>query len=46
VERPEDCRWSSIGHHVLAANRAGLLPLGLGLREFGVLDDKERFQCG
>lgn len=44
VERPEDYRWSSIGYHVQAANRDGLLSMDLGLREFGVLDDKERFR--
>ena len=44
VERPEDYRWSSIGYHVQARNKDKLLSLDLGLREFGVLDEKERFR--
>ena len=44
VEKPEDYRWCSIGYHVQAGNRDNLLSLDLGLREFGVLDEKERFR--
>jgi REP element-mobilizing transposase RayT len=38
VEKPEDYRWSSIGHHVQTGNRDKLLSLDLGLQEFGVAD--------
>jgi REP element-mobilizing transposase RayT len=44
VEKPEDYRWSSIGYHVQAGNRDKLLSLDLGLKEFGVLDETERFR--
>ncbi len=44
VEKPEDYRWSAIGHHVQTGNRSGLLSLDLGLREFGGLDDGERLR--
>jgi REP element-mobilizing transposase RayT len=44
VEKPEDYRWSSIGYHVQAGNRENLLSLDFGLKEFGVLDEKERFR--
>jgi REP element-mobilizing transposase RayT len=44
VEKPEDYRWSSIGYHVQAGNRDKLLSLDLGLKEFGVADEKERFR--
>ena len=44
VEKPEDYRWSSIGYHVQAGNKDKLLSLALGLREFGHMDDKERFR--
>jgi hypothetical protein len=44
VERPEDYRWSSVGHHVQAGNKDKLLSLDLGLRELGHMDDKERLR--
>jgi putative transposase len=42
VTRAEDYRWCSLGYHVQANNRGGLLSLDLGLRESGVKDEKVR----
>ena len=44
VDRPEAYRWSSIGHHVQAGKKDNFLSLDFGLKEFGVLDDSERFR--
>ncbi len=44
VDRPEEYRWNSLGYHVQTGNRGGFLSLDLGLREFGGVDDKERFR--
>ena len=42
VKRPEAYRWCSLGYHVQIRNRDEFLSLDLGLREFGVKDEKER----
>ena len=42
VKRPEAYRWCSLGYHVQTRNRDGFLSLDLGLREFGVKDEKDR----
>jgi REP element-mobilizing transposase RayT len=44
VERPEDYRWNSIGYHVQTENKEGFLSLDFGLKEFGVLNAKERLR--
>jgi REP element-mobilizing transposase RayT len=44
VERPEEYRWSSIGHHVQAGKKDNFLCLDFGLKEFGEMDDSERFR--
>jgi len=44
VENPEDYRWNSIGYHVQANNKDDFLSLDFGLKEFNVLDSKERLR--
>ncbi len=44
VERPEEYRWNSLGYHIQTGNRGGFLSLDLGLRDFGVMDEKERLK--
>ncbi|GAB4278873.1 MAG: hypothetical protein Kow0092_34660 [Deferrisomatales bacterium] len=44
AERPEDYRWCSLGHHVQAGNREGLLPLDFGLRPFAEVEGAERLR--
>ena len=44
VQSPEDYRWNSIGYHVQSGNRDDFLCLDFGLKEFGVLDTKERIR--
>jgi putative transposase len=44
VKRPENYRWSSIGYHAQTSNKDNLLSLDFGLKEFGELDEKERFR--
>ncbi len=44
VARPEDYRWNSFGYHVQTNNKDDFLSLDFGLREFGEMDDKERFR--
>ena len=44
TERPEGYRWNSLGYHIQTGNRDKFLSLDLGLKEFGVLDEKERLQ--
>ena len=44
VEKPEDYRWCSLGYHVQTNNRDGFLSLDFGLKEFGVMDEKERLR--
>ncbi len=44
VAKPEDYRWNSIGYHVQQKNKGDFLSLDFGLREFGVLDAKERLR--
>jgi hypothetical protein len=42
VERPEDYRWNSLGYHVQTENKDNFLSLDLGLKEFGVADERQR----
>ena len=42
VNRPEDYRWSSLGHHVQTGNRDHFLSTDFGLKEFNVKSRKER----
>ena len=44
VEKPEDYRWNSIGYHVQSANKDDFLSLDFGLKEFNVLNAKERLR--
>ena len=44
VEKPEEYRWSSIGHHVQAKNKENFLSLDFGLKEFGVKKNEERLK--
>jgi REP element-mobilizing transposase RayT len=44
VKRPEDYRWNSIGYHVQTGNKKNFLSLDFGLKEFGELDENERFR--
>jgi putative transposase len=44
VEKPEEYRWNSIGYHVQTNNKDNLLSLDFGLKEFNVLDSKERLR--
>ena len=44
VDRPEEYRWSSIGHHVQAGKKDNFLSLDFGLKEFGEMNDSERFR--
>ncbi len=44
VEKPEDYRWNSIGYHVQTDNKDDFLSLDFGLKEFNVLDSKERLR--
>jgi hypothetical protein len=41
--KPEDYRWSSMGYHVQTGNKGNFLSLDFGLREHGIVSDKERF---
>ena len=45
VERPEDYRWNSMGYHIQTGNKDHFLSLDFGLKEFGVLDAKERLRA-
>ncbi|SDB01700.1 hypothetical protein SAMN05660653_00001 [Desulfonatronum thiosulfatophilum] len=40
VRKPEDYRWSGLGYLVQTGNRAGLLDLDLGLKEWNEFDPK------
>ena len=42
ARRPEGYRWSSLGYHVQAGNAERFLSMDFGLREFGVMNEKER----
>lgn len=42
ASRPEGYRWSSLGYHVQARNADRFLSMDFGLREFGVMNEKER----
>ncbi|WP_027183267.1 transposase [Desulfovibrio inopinatus] len=42
VQRPEDYRWSSIGHHAQTGNVDGLLSLDFGLADWDIEDINER----
>jgi len=42
VERPEKYRWNSIGYHIQTNNEDGFLSTDFGLKEFNVMDSKER----
>jgi len=44
VERPEDYRWNSLGYHIQTNNMDDFLSLDFGLKEFGVMDTKERLR--
>jgi hypothetical protein len=44
VEKPEDYRWNSIGYHIQTNNKDGFLSTDFGLKEFNVMDSKERFR--
>ncbi len=44
VEKPEDYRWNSIGYHVQTDNKDEFLSLDFGLKEFNVLNSKERLR--
>ncbi len=44
VERPEQYRWNSLGFHIQTGNQDNFLSLDFGLKEFGVLDAKERLK--
>lgn len=44
VERPEEYRWNSIGYHLQSGNKDRFISLDFGLKEFGVLDAKERLK--
>ena len=44
VEKPEQYRWSSIGYHIQRDNEDGFLSLDFGLKEFGVLNVRERLR--
>ena len=44
VKRPEDYRWSSLGYHVRTRNKGNFLSLDFGLKEFDVMNKKERLR--
>jgi REP element-mobilizing transposase RayT len=44
VKKPEGYRWSSIGYHAQTDNKNNFLSLDFGLKEFGELDESERFR--
>jgi hypothetical protein len=44
VDRPEEYRWNSLGYHIQTKNQDNFLSLDFGLKEFGVLDAKERLR--
>jgi putative transposase len=44
TERPEDYRWNSLGYHIQSGNKDNFLSLDFGLKEFGVMDAKERLR--
>jgi hypothetical protein len=43
VAKPEDYRWNSLGYHVQTENKDEFLSLDFGLKEFNVLEARERF---
>ncbi len=45
VEHPEDYRWNSMGYHIQTGNRDNFLSLDFGLKEFGVLEARERLRA-
>ncbi len=44
VDSPEDYRWCSLGYHAQRKNRDNFLSLDFGLKEFGQMNDGERFR--
>jgi REP element-mobilizing transposase RayT len=44
VKKPEDYRWSSIGYHTQTDNKNNFLSLDFGVKEFGELNENERFR--
>ncbi len=44
VEKPEAYRWSSLGYHIQTNNKEDFLSLDFGLKEFGILDARERLK--
>jgi len=44
VQRPEDYRWTSLGHHIQTKNKDDFHSLDFDLKEFGALDANERLR--
>jgi REP element-mobilizing transposase RayT len=44
VDRPDEYRWNSLGYHMQAGNKDNFLSLDFGLKEFGILNAKERLR--
>jgi len=44
VSRPEEYRWNSLGYHVQTNNRDNFLSSDFGLKEFSVINEKERIR--
>ncbi len=44
VAKPDDYRWSSLGHHIQTENKDGLLSTDFGLKKFNVKSKKERIR--
>jgi putative transposase len=44
VKKPEEYRWSSLGYHAQTNNKDNFLSLDFGLKEFGEMDEEERFR--
>lgn len=44
MECPEQYRWNSLGYHIQTGNEKNFLSLDFGLKEFGILDAKERLK--
>ncbi len=44
VDRPEEYRWCSLAYHIQTGNKDKFLSMDFGLKEFGVMDEKERIR--
>jgi REP element-mobilizing transposase RayT len=44
VKRPEDYRWSSLGYHIQTRNKGNCLSLDFGVKEFDVMNKRERLR--